>query len=91
MTTSEITAYIAQNLNLDQKDVRNILNLWGSISLCELQKENKITLPRLGTLHTCIREKRLGRNPQTGESLMIPARTVIKFNMGKFAKETLNS
>ena len=36
------------------------------------------------------RKARIGRNPATGESIKIPAKTVLKFRIAKAAKEAIN-
>ena len=44
-----------------------------------LVSEGRISLAGLGTLNTKERAARVGRNPRTGESLNIPAKTVVTF------------
>ena len=44
------------------------------------------TLPGIGKLVVVKRKERMGRNPQTGEPIKIPARTVLKFRIAKAAK-----
>jgi DNA-binding protein HU-beta len=36
------------------------------------------------------RKARTGRNPQTGEPIKIPAKTVVKFRVAKQAKEAIS-
>jgi len=44
-------------------------------------------IPGLGKLVVVKRKARMGRNPQTGEAIKIPAKTVLKFRIAKAAKE----
>ena len=47
---------------------------------------------RSSLLHTrseVHRKARLGRNPKTGETIQIPAKTVVKFRIAKAAKEAI--
>jgi len=43
-------------------------------------------LPGLGKLVLVNRKARMGRNPQTGEPLKIPAKRVVKFRVAKACK-----
>lgn len=49
-----------------------------------------VQLVGFGTFSTAKRKERMGRNPQTGESLKIPAKTVVKFKAGKGLDEAVN-
>jgi len=51
-----------------------------------------LALPRgypLGKAVKANRKARMGRNPQTGEAIQIPARTVVKFRLAKAFKEAV--
>ena len=56
-----------------------------AISDC-LAKGEKVTLVGFGTLRVTKRKARVGRNPQTGESINIPAKKLPKFVPGKNLK-----
>ncbi|HAG27371.1 TPA: DNA-binding protein, partial [Patescibacteria group bacterium] len=43
----------------------------------------------LGKLKKKHRDARMGRNPATGESISIPAKTVVKFTVAKAAKDAI--
>jgi DNA-binding protein HU-beta len=43
----------------------------------------------LGRLVKSNRKARIGRNPQTGEAIKIPAKTVVKFRVAKLVKDTI--
>jgi DNA-binding protein HU-beta len=53
----------------------------------ELDAGNSVQVPGFGTFDTAHRKAREGRNPQTGESIQIPARTVPVFRAGKGLKD----
>ena len=46
-------------------------------------------VPGLGRLVKSNRKARIGRNPQTGEAIKIPAKTVVKFRVAKAVKDTI--
>jgi len=54
-----------------------------------LKKGGKVTLVGFGSFSVAKRKARLGRNPQTGESIKIKARKVAKFAPGKALKDSL--
>ena len=50
----------------------------------------KVTLVGFGTFTAKARAAKTGRNPQTGEPVQIPARTVPGFKAGNKLKDALN-
>jgi len=54
-----------------------------------LKEGTKVTLTGFGTFATSDRKAREGRNPQTGETIQIPAGTVPRFKAGKPLKQAL--
>lgn len=48
-----------------------------------LKKGNKVTLVGFGTFSVTKRKARTGRNPQTGETIKIAAKKVVRFKAGK--------
>ena len=54
-----------------------------------LKKGENVTLIGFGTYSVASRKARVGRNPQTGAELKIPARKVVKFKPGKGLKDIL--
>jgi DNA-binding protein HU-beta len=54
-----------------------------------LGKGEEVTLVGFGTFKVANREARKGRNPQTGEEMMIEAKRVPKFVPGKALKEAV--
>lgn len=55
-----------------------------------LKKGQSITFVGFGTFKTSTRKARLGRNPQTGATVKIPKRRVVRFSAGKALKDALN-
>ena len=53
----------------------------------ELDAGRDLTITGFGTFYTRERAARRGRNPKTGESLMIPAMKLAAFRAGKGLKE----
>jgi len=89
MTKADLIDAIAKDANLSKADAGRALNAALDAITGELKKEEKISLVGFGTFSLAKRPKRKGRNPQTGESITIPARKVPRFTPGKALKETV--
>ena len=48
-----------------------------------LKNGEKVTLVGFGTFSVTKRSARMGRNPQTGAEIQIPAKNIVKFKAGK--------
>tara|TARA_E500000331_G_scaffold107860_1_gene104754 strand:- start:1124 stop:1306 length:183 start_codon:yes stop_codon:yes gene_type:complete len=55
-----------------------------------LSKGNRIEVRGFGTFAVNVRPERLGRNPKTGESVLVPEKKVLHFKCGKDLKKKLN-
>ncbi|MFI5305655.1 MAG: HU family DNA-binding protein [Nitrospiria bacterium] len=87
MTKSAIVTHLATKLELPKTKIDEILS---SISeLAYKEAKNAFTLPGLGKLVLVNRKARMGRNPATGATIKIPAKRVLKFRIGKAAKDAV--
>ena len=87
MTKSQIADFIAKKADIKKKLAVQILE--DIASLAYKEAKNSFTLPGLGKLVLVQRKARMGRNPQTGEAIKIPAKKVVKFRVAKAAKESI--
>ncbi len=87
MTKTQTIAALAENTGLSKSDVSNLLDKLADLAYAEA--ENGFTLPGIGKLMLVQRAERQGRNPATGESITIPAKTVVKFRVAKACKDAL--
>ena len=55
----------------------------------ELSQGNKLEFRGFGVFEPVRRKKKLARNPKTKEEVMVPARTVVKFRMGREMRESM--
>ena len=85
MTKSQVAGYIAGKFDLTKKQGTQILEELAM--LAAKQARNGFVFPGVGKLVVVKRKARMGRNPQTGEPLKIPAKTVLKFRIAKAMKE----
>jgi integration host factor subunit alpha len=56
----------------------------------ELEKGNDVLISRFGKFYIKKKVERRGRNPQTGEDMMLPARKVVRFQCSSVLKKKLN-
>jgi DNA-binding protein HU-beta len=66
-------------------------NLTGLIDLISktVKKDKVLKIPNLGTFRLRQTKARMGRNPQTGEPIKIPARRKVGFTAAKAFKESI--
>ncbi len=90
MNKVELVEAIAKEADLSKKDAEAALKAFTNTVQKELKKGNKVQLVGFGTFEVSKRAKREGRNPQTGESMVIKASKTPKFKAGKAFKDMLN-
>jgi len=87
MTKSQIIAAVAEKADISKAQAKDAL-----VALCELAyagASDGFTIPGIGKLVKQDRAARQGRNPATGETIQIPAKTVLKFRIAKAAKDAV--
>ena len=87
LTKSQLVAALAERADLSKAQAKVALE-----SIASLAAENAgdgFTLPGLGKLVVVDRKARQGRNPATGETILIPAKRVLKFRIAKAAKDAI--
>ena len=87
MTKSQIAAHIADKFEMSKKNGTAILEELAL--LASKQAKNGFVFPGVGKLVVVNRKARMGRNPQTGEAIKIPAKRVLKFRIAKAMKEAV--
>ncbi|MFH0734516.1 MAG: HU family DNA-binding protein [bacterium] len=87
MTKAQIITYMAEKLSLTKKQTGDFLNEFAELAYKEAKKD--FVIPGLGKLSLVQRKKRTARNPKTGESIMVPAKKVVKFRVAKACKDAV--
>ncbi len=87
MTKSKTADYLASKLDVSKKQANQFLDELATLSYREAK--NSFTLPGIGKLVLVNRKARMGRNPQTGEPIRIPAKKVVRFRVSKQAKDAI--
>ena len=79
MTKSQIIAKLADQNDMKKKQTSAFLE--SLVKLAYKEAKKGFTIPGLGKLVVVKRKARMGRNPATGETIQIPAKTVLKFRI----------
>jgi DNA-binding protein HU-beta len=89
LTKSALIRLLAEKLEITNKQAATFLELLAETAVTQTKKSGEFTIPGIGKLVKAERKARLGRNPQTGETIKIKAKTVVKFRVAKVAKDTI--
>ncbi len=90
MNKGELVASIADNAGLTQSQAEAALSATLEAIQGALKGGDSVSLVGFGTFSANQRDARTGRNPRTGETIQIAAKTVAKFKPGKKPSESLN-
>lgn len=86
----QLIADLAESTDLSKEQVRDLLDQLAQIATEALENGDELTLPGIGKLKVSERPARTGRNPQTGASINIAARKVVKFVPAKSLSDAVN-
>ena len=90
LTKTQLLNLLAEKTDLKKAEVATVLEELANVAYSEAKtKERGFTLPGFGKLVLVDRPERMGRNPQTGEQIKIPAKKVVKFRIAKAAKDAI--
>jgi DNA-binding protein HU-beta len=87
MTKSQIVDHLAKKTGTTKKVSSQFLEELSKLAYKEAKKS--FTFPGIGKLVVVNRKERMGRNPATGEQILIPARKALKFRVAKHAKDAI--
>jgi len=89
MTKSALLQVLAEKTGMSKKDVASFLEKMVELAYKEVKTNGEFVMPGMGKMVKVNRKAREGRNPATGETIKIPAKTVVKFRVAKAAKEAV--
>jgi DNA-binding protein HU-beta len=89
MTQSEVFNHFAEKTGMKRTQVKEFFDELANLASSEVKGNGEFVLPGFGKMVLSDRKAREGRNPQTGETIQIPAKRTLKFRLGKSMKDTV--
>jgi len=90
MNKTELIDAVASQADLSKADAKKAVEAFVDTTTKALKKGDKIALVGFGSFSVNQRAARDGRNPQTGKTIKIPAKNVIKFKAGADLNTAVN-
>jgi DNA-binding protein HU-beta len=90
MTKAELIALMAEDAGINKEIAEKVLNSVVRVIGKTLKSQGRLALAGFGTFMVKNREARVGRNPQTGSPIKIPATKVVKFKPDSQLNKTVN-
>lgn len=84
---NQLVRMVASNTGLSQKQVASVLEAMLDVFRSTLASKGKVSIPGWFTMGTKLRKGRTGRNPRTGETLVIPEKNVPFIKAGTELKD----
>ena len=91
MNKTDLIAAVAQGAGISKKDAERAIKAVTNVVTEELKNGGEVQLVGFGTFTVSERASRDGINPQTKESIVIPASKAPKFKAGKALKDAVNA
>ena len=79
MNKSQLISAVAEQTAVSKNDVKKVFDSLFELAEKQLQDGDKVVISGFGVFSTSQVSERTGRNPRTGEKVVIPARRVVRF------------
>src|ERR1044072_5746635 len=89
MTQSEFINHFSESTGMKRTQVKEFFEEMANLAAREVKSKGEFVLQGFGKLVKSEGKAREGRNPATGETIQIPAKTTLKFRVGKSMKDTV--
>lgn len=90
LTRADICDSLCNNLNMPRQDAVNILETLLEQIAVGLEADGQVKVSSFGTFLTLEKGKRVGRNPKTGQEVIIPPRKSLSFRASTLLKSLVN-
>ena len=90
MTKADIVERVAEKCGISKKDSIDMVESVFSVLKTTLESGEDIKISGFGKFEVKNKHERKGRNPQTGESIIIDARRILSFKPSTILKESIN-
>ena len=91
MTKADIVEQLYLRIGFSKEESTRIAELFFDIIQETLEKEGMVKISGFGTFSVRNKKARRGRNPQTGDEMMITPRKVLTFKYSPLLKQALNN
>ena len=89
MNKREFIESISESNQMTQAAARKALNTLLATMMDTMKDGEKVTISGFGSFRVVAKAAQKGRNPQTGQSIVVPARRVVKFKPAKKLTEKM--
>ncbi len=89
MNKAELIEAVSKVTEMTKADTERAIDAVIDVVSKNIKKKDGVKLVGFGTFAVSSRKARVGRNPQTGEEIQIPARKVPVFRPGKELKDAV--
>ncbi len=89
VTLKHVAGELAEKHGMSKKEATELLESMVENFVGHLKKGERVRIPGLGILEVKQMKARMGRNPQTGEAIQIPAKKKVAFRVAKDLKEAV--
>ena len=91
ITKVELAELVYEHMKVDKKRAAELVDLFFEELKTGLSKDDEIQISGFGKFLVKKKKERKGRNPQTGETMIISERKVATFHHSQVLKERLNN
>ena len=89
MTKAQFATRLSEKLKVSKAEAGRIVDEVTDLVKVTLRRGDRVRFPGFGTFRVSKRKARVARNPQTGEPVKVPARTVPRFTPAKELKAAI--
>ncbi|MDE0739324.1 MAG: integration host factor subunit beta, partial [Planctomycetota bacterium] len=89
VTKRELVQRIAEKTGIQQISAKEVIQGFLDDDLIELARGNRLEFRDFGVFEPKEKAKRVARNPRTGERVEVPAKTTVKFKVGRLMKKRI--
>lgn len=90
LTKADLADAIYASFPVDKQKAAEIVETYVELIKDALEKEGKVMLSGFGSYEVKFKPPRRGRNPQTGSSIILRARKVVKFKPSQLLRKSIN-
>ncbi len=90
LTKADLVETLYDNLDINRNSAKDIIEDMLALMKKSIKDDDALLLSGFGKFEAYGKEARKGRNPQTSETLTLPARKVVVFRLSRKFSEELN-